>query len=55
MALFEPVIMKGIGEIDLTDIDVYERNGGFAGLRKALREMTPDSVTAEVTNSNLRG
>jgi len=55
MATFEPVLTAGIGELDLTDIDVYERNGGFAGLKKALTEMTPDSVAAEVTASNLRG
>src|SRR5271165_4816167 len=55
MARFEPVLTAGIGELDLADIDVYERNGGFAGLKKALLEMTPDSVAAEVTASNLRG
>jgi NADH-quinone oxidoreductase subunit F len=55
MATFEPVLMKGIGQLDLSDIDVYERNGGFAGLKKALKEMTPESVTAEITASNLRG
>ena len=55
MARFEPVLMKGIGEIDLADISVYERNGGFAGLRKVLKEMTPEAVVNEVSASNLRG
>jgi len=55
MPTFEPVIMKGIGEMDLADIDVYERGGGFSVLRKVMREMTPDAVAAVVTESNLRG
>ena len=55
MTAFEPVLTKGIGELDLADIDVYESRGGFAALRKALREMTPDAIVAEVSASNLRG
>jgi NADH-quinone oxidoreductase subunit F len=55
MTNFEPVLTKGIGELDLADIDVYESRGGFAALRKALREMTPEAVMNEVSASNLRG
>jgi NADH-quinone oxidoreductase subunit F len=33
----------------------YERSGGYQGLRKALREMTPQKVQDEVKNSGLRG
>ena len=33
----------------------YERSGGYQGLRKALREMTPQSVQEEVKSSGLRG
>jgi len=33
----------------------YERSGGYQGLRKALREMTPLSVQEEVKSSGLRG
>jgi NADH-quinone oxidoreductase subunit F len=33
----------------------YEAAGGYAGLRKALKEMTPDEVQAAVSGSNLRG
>lgn len=51
---FEPVLTRGIGQIDLNDIAVYEKQGGYQALRKALK-MTPDEVTAEVTKSNLRG
>ncbi|HEY5615158.1 MAG TPA: SLBB domain-containing protein, partial [Bacteroidota bacterium] len=39
---------------DLHKIDVYERNGGYRALRKAL-EMKPEEVTDEVKKSNLRG
>ncbi len=39
---------------DLHKIDVYEANGGYAMLRKALG-MKPEEVTEEVKKSNLRG
>jgi NADH-quinone oxidoreductase subunit F len=51
----EPVLTKGFGSLDLTDLAVYRSVGGFAALTKALREMTPDGVVAEVMASNLRG
>jgi NADH-quinone oxidoreductase subunit F len=37
------------------DRDAYERAGGYAALRKALKDMTPAAVTEEVKDSNLRG
>lgn len=52
---FEPVLTKGIGTLALTDIKVYETQGGYEGLRKALKEMTPAAVVQEVVNSGLRG
>ena len=39
---------------DLHKIDVYEANGGYAMLRKAVG-MKPEEVTDEVKKSNLRG
>lgn len=39
---------------DLHKIDVYEANGGYKALRKAL-SMKPEEVTDEVKKSNLRG
>lgn len=39
---------------DISKFDVYVQNGGYEGLRKSL-EMTPDAVTAQVKDSNLRG
>src|SRR5579872_4308460 len=55
MATFEPVLTKGIGISDLTDIEVYKQSGGFSALEKALREMTPEAVVGEISASNLRG
>src|SRR5579872_663674 len=55
MATFEPVLTKGIGISDLTDIEVYKQSGGFSALEKALRGMTPEAVVNEVSASNLRG
>ncbi len=39
---------------DLSRIEVYESNGGYSALKKAL-SMTPEAVTDEVKKSNLRG
>ena len=39
---------------DIGQFDVYTRNGGYDGLRKAL-DMTPDAVIGQVKDSNLRG
>ncbi|WP_298037924.1 NADH-quinone oxidoreductase subunit NuoF [uncultured Desulfuromonas sp.] len=36
-------------------LDVYRRGGGYAGLEKALKTMTPAEVTEEVKASGLRG
>ena len=35
--------------------DVYRQKGGYASVEKALKSMTPDSVTDEVKKSGLRG
>ena len=47
------IILKDIP--DLHKIDVYEANGGYQSIRKAINEMSPDDVTNEVKSSNLRG
>lgn len=50
---FEPFLLVPIEDHD--KIDVYEKHGGYTGLRKALKEMTPEEVTSVVTDSGLRG
>ena len=54
-AAYEPVLLRRLGDASARDIDGYERTGGYGALRKALQEMTPESVTAEVIAANLRG
>ena len=49
---FQKLILPDIP--DLHRIDVYEANGGYGALRKALG-MKPEEVTDEVKKSNLRG
>ncbi len=49
----EKIILKDIP--DLHKISVYEANGGYKALKKALKKMTPSEVIEEVKKSNLRG
>ena len=55
MAKFEPVLMANMHKVDSHTLKVYEAGGGYRGLRKALKEMTPDQVTETVKTSGLRG
>ncbi len=41
MAQFEPVLLANIGKPDSHTRGVYEASGGYAGLRKVIKEMTP--------------
>ena len=47
------IILKDIP--DLHKIDVYESDGGYQSLRKALKDMSPEDITNIVKDSNLRG
>jgi NADH-quinone oxidoreductase subunit F len=40
---------------DIDQIQVYQKNGGFDGLKQAVTKMGPDKVTEVVKNSGLRG
>ena len=40
---------------NIGDIDIYRANGGYDGLKRALKEMPPQAVTDEVKKSGLRG
>lgn len=51
----ERTILRHCGRIDPEDINDYLSAGGYQALRKALFEMTPDEVIAEVERSGLRG
>ncbi|MHB8996747.1 MAG: NAD(P)H-dependent oxidoreductase subunit E [Armatimonadota bacterium] len=43
------------GKVDPLDLDDYLDNEGFKGLLKALQELTPEQVVAQVSESGLRG
>src|SRR6266540_5269011 len=53
--MFEKVITRNFHLPDLPDIAVYEREGGYQAIRKALRELSPNDVTEMVKKSGLRG
>ena len=49
------VVLQNCGQIDPERIEDYLARDGYAALRKALVEMTPDAVIDEVKRSGLRG
>ncbi len=55
VGLEEPVLSKRFAVKDSEAIATYVRDGGYQAARKALTEMTPEAVIAEVAASNLRG
>ena len=48
-------LLEMCGTIDAESIEEYIAAGGYSGLVKALFDMTPDQVVAEVTDSGIRG
>jgi NADH-quinone oxidoreductase subunit F len=53
--MITPILTKGIGELNLTDIDVYKQQGGYVQLQRAVKEMTSQAVADMTSGSNLRG
>jgi NADH-quinone oxidoreductase subunit F len=51
----ERLVLGMNDRIDPTRIEDYIREGGYAGLAKALFEMTPDQIIDEVRRAGLRG
>ncbi|HIE17994.1 MAG TPA: 4Fe-4S dicluster domain-containing protein [Dehalococcoidia bacterium] len=51
----ERIIFGPNGEIDPASIEDYIAIGGYAALAKALFEMTPEEIIAEIKRSGLRG
>ncbi|MFH0896449.1 MAG: NADH-ubiquinone oxidoreductase-F iron-sulfur binding region domain-containing protein [Candidatus Bathyarchaeota archaeon] len=47
--------MQNCGIIDPESIEEYIVNGGYLGLTRMLKEMTPEKVIAAITSSKLRG
>ena len=51
----EQVLLKNIRNPDAGDIAVYEKSGGYTGLRIVLGTCSPDEVIEQVKSSGLRG
>ncbi|MGE3512004.1 MAG: NADH-quinone oxidoreductase subunit NuoF [Vicinamibacterales bacterium] len=51
----EPIITKYVREPNSFTLDFYIQHGGYAALRKALAEHTPDQIVDMVKASGLRG
>ena len=54
-AVVTPVLMAGIGEADLRDIDVYRQRGGYKQLQRAFKEFTGAQILDMAKASGLRG
>jgi NADH:ubiquinone oxidoreductase subunit F (NADH-binding)/(2Fe-2S) ferredoxin len=51
----EKVVLANCGTVDPERIEDYIARDGYCALEKALREMTPEEVIAEIGTSGLRG
>ncbi len=49
------IVLKNLGTIDPNVIEDYIARGGYEGLGKAVTQMTPEAVIAELAKSGLRG
>jgi len=49
------LLLEKAGVAGIRTYEVYRREGGYQGVEKALKQMTPDQVTDEVKKSGLRG
>ncbi len=49
------ITLQNCGVVDPEDIRTYFARGGYAGLTRALFQMSPDDVVGEVSASRLRG
>ncbi|HEX3999651.1 MAG TPA: NADH-quinone oxidoreductase subunit NuoF [Pirellulales bacterium] len=55
MSKFEPVLLANVGKPNSHTLQAYQAAGGYAGLRKVLKDMTPAATIEMVKQSNLRG
>lgn len=51
----EQRLLAGIGKLNPESLDAYQKAGGYAGLKRALTEKSPDEVITEVFAARLRG
>ena len=50
-----PLVTRHLGAIDPESLEAYAAVGGYASLKRALTEMTPEAVLDAVEKSGLRG
>jgi NADH-quinone oxidoreductase subunit F len=55
MAEFEPVLLRRVGKPNSQSLENYRADGGYRALTRALTQMSPADVIAEVKDSGLRG
>jgi len=51
----EKIVLKDADVPAIADIDIYLKHGGYAAVRKALKEHSPEQITEMVKASRLRG
>ncbi|MBI5961765.1 MAG: NADH-quinone oxidoreductase subunit NuoF [Chloroflexi bacterium] len=49
------ILLRDLDVPDIWQFDTYVANGGYAALRKSVKELSPDEVTKIVIDANLRG
>src|SRR6266571_2786132 len=52
---FEPLLLRNLGKPGSETIDACLASGGYEGLRRVLKESTPEKMVEEVKASGLRG
>jgi NADH:ubiquinone oxidoreductase subunit F (NADH-binding) len=51
----EPRLLTDIGRVDPTSLEDYRRHGGYAGLTRAIEQLSPEAVIEEIAAAGLRG
>src|SRR6186713_2435617 len=52
---YEPVLLARIDKPDSGKLESYRADGGYATVERALKELKPEQVVAQVKDSGLRG
>jgi NADH-quinone oxidoreductase subunit F len=51
----EPRLLTDIGRVDPTSLASYREHGGYAALERAITQLTPEAVIADIEAAGLRG
>ena len=55
LAAGNPRLLADIGRVDADALDSYRQRGGYAGLERAITQLSPEEVIAEIAAAGLRG